>query len=442
MHVVNCSQFRLIVTILFFVLLTITKAHGSDEVVCLSGYKSIESIEISGNTRTKPHVIEREFGIFKEDKVCELQIIEGIKRLKNIGLFSKVDYQITHISDNSIKLFISLTEKWTTIPILKINSGGGVSQYTLGVYDPNVFGEFLETGIQYENLAGANSGVVWFKNPRLFDQRQGIDLQYWNTKRIRIKYDQDKNTAEIKNGFLHEREKMFIEYYREIVSEVLVRLSLDYNKDSFSKDVLPQEVIDVVGPNPMLPPSTELIITRLGAEFGRIEGEAQTLNGKLLNITFGYAHPLKNNVDSFAQGDVNFTIYKSLSPEWQFAQRFMGGVTSTKVLQYKYYLGGLDRIRGFSDNRFAGTQFALANSEARYLIAEKSSFLLQGVGFLDFAAISEQSSDLLKLKAASVGAGVRFILPQFYRFVVRFDYAKPLLKSDSMNWSFGVQQFF
>ena len=68
--------------------------------------------------------------------------------------------------------------------------------------------------------------------------------------------------------------------------------------------------------------------------------------------------------------------------------------------------------------------------------------MVQGVGFIDLAAVGEESSDLATLKAASIGAGVRLILPEFYRFVISLDYARPIVKNDTMNWSFGVQQFF
>jgi hemolysin activation/secretion protein len=96
-------------------------------------------------------------------------------------------------------------------------------------------------------------------------------------------------------------------------------------------------------------------------------------------------------------------------------------------------LGGLDRIRGFADNRFAGSQFALSNSEGRYLFFEKPAFLLQGIGFIDFGAIGDEASALTKVRAASIGAGMRLILPKFYRFVVRLDYAKPILKNDTIG---------
>lgn len=428
----------------FLVLTFLVSVAAESHASCTAGVQTtIESITISGNEKTKSRVIERELNIRSGQKICEEEVRAGIARTKSTGLFSSVEYRIVPGTAPDVgQLQVTVKERWTTIPIVKVNSGGGIAQYTVGLYDPNIFGRFLESGAQYENLGGTDSAVVWFKNPRLFDQRQGIDIQYWNTKRIRIKYDQALDGPEIKTGFLHEREKFYVDYFREVWPGATARAAVEYNKDNFSTDVLPDEVLQKLGPNPDLPPATELLISKVGLELGKIEGEPQALNGSLTGLYFSYAHPLDKNVDSFTQTDISFNFYKAFHGRWQFAQRLLGGYSSTKVLQYWYYLGGLDRIRGFSDNRFAGKQFALSNSELRYMVMNKPSAVLQIAAFTDLAAIGEHTSALTNLKAASVGGGIRLILPQFYRFVIRLDYAKPILKDDTVDWSFGVQQFF
>ncbi len=429
--------------LLTFVFITSNSWGAKDQLCPADSLLIIKSIEISGNAKTSTKIIKRELDFDQDEKVCEGQIQEGIGRIKRTGLFSTVDHSILKSpQDESVILKITVSEKWTTIPILKVNSGGGVSQYTLGVYDPNILGEFLEAGTQYENLGGASSGVIWFKNPRLFGQRQGIDLQYWNTKRIRIKYDQETDNSEIKRGFLHEREKLYADYFKEVSTDLTARISFDYNKDSFSTEVLPDSVLEKIGSNPDLPPATKFLISKIGFELGRIEGDPQSLNGQVFGAYLGYAQSLDENADSFVQGDLTFNLFRPLSSRWQYGQRLLAGVTTTKVLQYWHYLGGLDRIRGFADNRFAGSHFGLSNSEIRYLLLEKPFVLVQGAGFLDLAAVGDEATALSELKAASVGAGVRLILPKFYRFIVRLDYAKPIVKNDTMNWSFGVQQFF
>lgn len=404
---------------------------------------NLSAVQVIGHKKTNSKVILNEFGIKAPTIVCLTQIEEGVRRLERTGLFSQVQTNlISEETGESKNLELQVIEKWTTIPILKFNSGGGVSQFTLGVYDPNLFGEYLESGFQYESLGGAGSGVFWFKNPRLLGQRQGIDFQYWNTKRIRIKYDQKADSPEITQAFLLTREKVFLEYFRELQPQLKVFFSVESNQDQFSTDLLPSSVLDEVGLNQTLPISTDFLIPRIGFEYGQINGQPQLLRGSVLGISVSQAQSLSSLADHFFQADLSYQSYKSITPNLQFAQRLLAGATSTKVLQYWYYLGGLDRVRGFSDNRFAGRQFILSNSEMRYLIIEKPSYLIQVVGFVDIGAIGENAEDLKNIKAASAGAGLRLILPQFYRFVVRVDYAQPVLKTDDLNLSFGVQQFF
>ncbi len=400
-------------------------------------------IQISGNLKTKSSVILRELKLLPHQIVCEDQILEGLSRIKRTGLFSQVNHQLIETAASNIRtLSIEVIERWTTLPIFKASSGGGVSQFTFGIYDPNINGDFIEAGAQYENLAGASSGILWFKNPRLFGEDHGVDLQYWNIKRIRVKYDQKTSGPVIKSGFLQEREKIYADYFREISSDRVIRFSVDYNSDDFSTDFLPDDVQEKNGPNPLLPPRSQLLISKVGLELGHIQGEPQSLEGSKIGFYFGYAQPLNSRVQSFVQGDINYHSYSTLAPGWQLAQRFLIGSTSTEILQYWHYLGGLDRIRGFADNRFSGRHFGLSNSEIRYLFLQNPSMLIQAATFLDLATIGDKFSDLNQIHAASLGGGFRFILPKFYRFVLRLDYAKPIIKNDTMNFSLGVQQFF
>jgi hypothetical protein len=114
-------------------------SFGSESEWCSPDERlAFKSVQISGNEKTSTQFIEMELGLSDKEGFCENQIREKIYRLKRTGLFSKVEYTITRQNQNDLaELRIAVIEKWTTIPILKLNSGGGVSQYTLGAYDPN-----------------------------------------------------------------------------------------------------------------------------------------------------------------------------------------------------------------------------------------------------------------------------------------------------------------
>jgi outer membrane protein assembly factor BamA len=421
---------KVIVIATFFIYLPV---QASDTIY-------LQDIVVNGNVRTYKTVIITELGFRSKKQVSLRQIEEGISNLRNTNLFSKVEYNLQDGTEGKV-LIIDLDERWTTIPILKFSSGGGVSQTTLGVYDPNLFGKYIEAGFQYERLEDTNSGVAWFKQPHLFGRRKGIDIQVWKIDRLRTKYVQDTEEPVIKTGFLHSREKIYLAYDRMLSGHFKGHFFYEYNNDSFSDEFTSDEVKAIIAASG-LPPSSRVHFLGASLDVGRINQYNSQVEGSSLAASYRYALSDTSNISDFWQSDVAFKYFKTLYSNATFAQRLLAGFTTTDVLQYWYYLGGLDRIRGFSDNRFAGRYFWLSNTEYRQPTWQKDWFVLQAIGFLDIVSSSEHFSQLGTIDGASAGIGLRVILPKIYRFALRLDYAHPIKKSDDMNFSFGVQQFF
>ena len=400
----------------------------------------LKDIVIYGNVRTNKMVIITELGFKSKRQVSLKQIEEGIRNLRNTSLFSKIEYHLQERTEGQI-LIIDVEERWTTIPIFKLSSGGGVRQITLGVYNPNLFGKYIEAGFQYERLEDTNSGVAWFKQPSLFGRRKGIDLQVWKTNRLRTKYVQDAEEPVIETGFLQSRDKIYLGYDRLLSGPFVGHLFYEYNNDSFSDEFTSDEVKAIISESG-LPPSSRFHFLGASLDVDRINYYDYLVDGSLLTASFRYAISATKEIDDFVQGDFAFKYYKTLYSNSTFAQQLLAGSTTTDVLQYWFYLGGLDRIRGFSDDRFAGRYFWLSNTEFRHPIWQKDWFVLQPIGFLDLVSTSETFNQLNVIDGASVGIGLRLILPKIYRFVFRIDYAHPIKKEDDMRISFGTQQFF
>ena len=183
-------------------------------------------------------------------------------------------------------------------------------------------------------------------------------------------------------------------------------------------------------------------IVGAGIDIGRINYTGHLTDGMILGASYRYGISTSEGIDNFWQTDLSLYYYKTIFNDMTYAQRLLAGFTTTDVLQYWYYLGELDRIRGFSDNRFAGRYFWLSNSELRVPVWQNDWIVIQTTGFVDIAAASEAFSQLDSIDGASAGLGLRFILPKVYRLTVRLDYAEPIENNDNRNVSFGVQQFF
>lgn len=402
----------------------------------------VKEISITGNHKTKKEVILNEVGFSPGDRVSESRVLDAVKRLRNLGLFSQVTGKIEEGAEGESKrVRFELEERWTTIPVLKFSSGGGVQELTAGVYDPNLFGEFLEAGAQYQRFEDSNSGVLWFKNPRLWGSRSGIDVQAWRTNRIRFKFDQEADDPVVKTGFLQTRNKFFLGYTKELLDNLQGRLFYEYNRDVFSERTTSSDFVDTIN-SEELAPNSEVHFAGIGIRHGRVDVQSYLLDGSHLDFDLRYGISVTRDLDNFFQSNLAWTYYKTVNRDHTFAQRINGGVTNTELLQYWYYLGGLDSIRGFADNRFSGKYFWLSNTEYRVPVWRRPSFVMQAVGFLDLANATEEIKDFGNLKGASVGAGIRFFLPKVYRFVVRIDYAQTIKRNDDNHIGFGVQQFF
>lgn len=406
---------------------------------CSAFAETIQEIKVIGNNKTGLNIILQELGIKEHQNATKSEINKGIQNLKNTRLFSKVSYKLVPKDDTKATLIINLEEKWTTIPILKFQSGGGVSQLTAGVYDPHVYGQYTELGAQFQKLDDTNSGVAWLKKPRILGGKYSVDFQVWELTRLRTKYVQGIDERVPKNGFLHTRTKLYGAITKKVKSELEIGAFYEYNHDRFSDRLVPPEVIET---QVDLPPSSIYHFLGASMDLGKVNRRQHLADGNELNIKLRRAFSFRDNLSDFFDGELTYNYYKTFRHDFTFAQRVMAGATTTDVLQYWWYLGGLDRVRGYADNRFSGRYFLLSNSEIRYAAYYSKYVVLQPVIFTDLVSTSEKISAIDRLDGANIGTGLRINFPQIYRFVGRIDYAKPLVGDGYNKISLGVQQFF
>lgn len=387
---------------------------------------------IEGLKKTERAVVDTEI------KICNCSSNTEVLRQKilSTGLFHTVS--VSRRESNQI--LIAVEEKWTAIPILKFNSGGGVKQTTAGLYDPNLLGKRVELGAQYESIAEAPSVVLWSKSPRLLNSKFFLDLQYWDTNRIRLKYDQSANSPVLAKALLHESKKEYLGVGYEFLANLKSRLTFERHRDRFTTSYVPEETLNKVS-GQVIPLPSEFFLLGTQVEWGRLDIAKHSPKGQLVTAFLKYGNSLLSHHSDFVSSRIEFLSYQHAA-NLIFANRVQMGSTNSKVLQYWNYLGGLESIRGFSDNRFAAAKFWLINSEIRKDFLTRPDYIIQGLTFADLTGIDEAGNKFHNLHAASIGAGVRLVLPKLYRVVMRLDFAEPILKEDEERISFGIQQFF
>lgn len=420
----------------------------------------VEAIVLEGLERTHRKVITREI-LFKEGGYAsKRQLDESVTRLLNLGIFREVTYELItqRVPGDDVAsqgkyprrvVKLKFDERWTTLPAFKFAQGGGVTQFVVGLYDVNVLGRYLELGAQYDRLGytdtfyngdAANSYVVWFRDPRFLDKFLWVGADLWSVKRIRTLYD-ERGDAE--GGFLLERLMLVLRLEHEIDRWLRAGVNLELMSDDFSYDFIPQERQDLQQRTfGKLPDSGKAFVFRGTAKFGRVNQDDYNYDGLLFTQSLAHSDTLWGADFRFTQLESELRWYKKLPWRSNLALRLGLGLGSTQQIQHLYYLGGLDRVRGFVDSRFRGSNYWSANAEYRIAPFASRWLVVQPTAFIDAATASDAPGELTHLDAASAGLGLRIISPKIYRFVMRFDYAFALKDNVDAAFSFGAQQFF
>jgi len=106
----------------------------------------IDRIDIAGNNITQDDVIRRKLSILEGQRYSKLEINESINRIKRLGYFSSVEYDLKRHSENPdrVDIFIEVTETKT-------------GEFTIGLSHSNATGAALTAGISQQNILGTGN---------------------------------------------------------------------------------------------------------------------------------------------------------------------------------------------------------------------------------------------------------------------------------------------
>jgi hypothetical protein len=377
----------------------------------------VERLDVDGLWRTRAFVVPRELP-WHPGEVLTTEALELARyRLWGLGLFSRVDLQIVRDDDGRLRLRVVLEERWTTILIARFGAGGGVGWFATGLADINTLGRFIETGAFFHRFDSINGGEAWLRNPRFLDERQELALVVNSLGRPR-------------NGFNVQRTAARVDYVRQVDETHWAGARVEFFADRFPQT--PREFARVLLPS-------ETLAASMVARLGRIDTDRHRMSGvslefrPLLGVTndpgyFGYAQ---------AWGEL--LAFRKVGSRWNFAARVQGGLQSPAPIQSRFYLGGLEQVRGYVDSSVRADRYFLVNLESR-LVAFDSMFLaLMPVVFVDAAlAHTEQGTRPM----LSLGVGLRGLIPRIYHSGARLDLAVVPEEGFRPRPVIGIFQFF
>ncbi len=374
------------------------------------------------------------------EKYEELGIFEDITPCFNLNFeFKKMD------------VYYTFNEAWTIIPYMGLSFGGGSQIFTIGLIDTN----FLKTARYFNyNFICKNSlcsSNVLFENKHFLEEKSTIGFAVKKITKYNVFYDEDKN---IVGNFISSIDFLQLKFLWKFTSFIYSGLGLEYKNTQTFLNALSQDQIDFNSKNNYKVPSNSKDSgTQIYLTLGKIKTTKWVSNGARLEMNTTL-HPSFLNTEKKNYSDFYLTglYYLDRVPwlpirlvnESNLAFRLVLNSTGSSLDSNNFYIGGLDKVRGFVDNAFSGKTILYGNAEVRINSIVTSRGFLQNVFFYDQGFVSNKISDIFstKTKPTSLGLGIRLI-PQFLsQIAIRMDYGFGIYPYSNSGLSFGFTQFF
>ncbi len=367
----------------------------------------IDRIEIAGNIRTRDKVIRRELRVYEQDLFSATNLKESIKNLRRLEYFEDVNFSTSPgSSPNRMNLKISVKERPTGT--FGVGAGYSTQDRIVGMVEisqNNLFGRGQQ--LKAQGILGSISHRyrISFTEPYLFDRPLAMGIDAYNWERQYSEYDR-KNWG----GVFRLSHPLRWKYTRLFGSYRFENVKL----------------------SGLSPYSSPILI-----EAKRIHNTSATAYTVRRDSRDSLFAPTKGSDNSFSLefaglgGDTAFLRY-IVESGWFFPLRwstvgviharagYMQGLPWGALPAYeKFYLGGIDSIRGFkyaelsprdpvTNERIGGDRFVQLNVEYRFPLYQKLG--LMGTLFFDAGNVYG-AYWVPPVLRPTVGAGFRWFSP-------------------------------
>lgn len=381
---------------------------------------TIDAIETGELWMTRRAVLLRELPWQPGGPVTREQWELGLTRLWNAGLWSRVDAKLERRGGRLVAVF-TVEERVTLNQIFRFSVLPGLFWLRVGLTDTNLLARFQEMGVAYERFNDQQGGMIWWKEPRLFDRRLQLLVQLERLARPRF-------------GFTLGRTLLRTEVGGEVHDRLRILGRLELIDDTFLAPLAAFETAE-----PMPAPSRALLAgvsVRLGLlETVRLRQRAWSLELRPAVVaTTDPAFP------AYGQLVAEALWFRMLGDAWNLGVRVQGAAMTDAPAQHRLFVGGLDLVRGLVDSAIRTTAYALANVELRVVAFDSAWLALLPTVFVDGVVARAESGGAVA--ALSAGVGCRFLVPRLVGTGLRLDLALPVGGALRFEPSIGIFQFF
>jgi outer membrane protein insertion porin family len=363
--------------------------------------RSIDKIEIRGNTSTKDYVIIRELRIIQGEEYSQENINELPKRLNRLRFFQPVNIPQYYInSRNEGILLIEVVEKQTNnfdgiigyIPGGKSNQKGYVTGL-VNVVLRNLFG------------TGRSAAIRWQKLDRF---SQELELKYLEPWLFGFPFNI--------NGTLFQRKQDTTYVHRKL------EVSLEYLATEDISAAL------LLGTESVIPTQTESNINRifnstlltsgLNVKYDTRDDPYSPTEGILFLSSYSFSRKKINGPEQLLTPEtkrsvnlqrltLNFDWYLMLFSRQVIALGLNGKELRGDLLEDSdlFRLGGTNTLRGYREDQFLGSRIFWSNFEYRFLLTRRTfAFAFFDTGY--YLRNDDDARNIAKSEAFNIGYGI------------------------------------
>jgi outer membrane protein insertion porin family len=394
---------------------------------------TVESIKISGNTKTREYVIKSFMGFSEGGEINKTRLQRSIVYLEESDFFKDVEVYTQPGSDRG-KVMVYVDVKERRWPFFQFK--GGYSELDgwyispLGLRFDNFFGRGNLFGAEFflgDRVFGLD---IDYERPRIFGSEINFGaLLYSRTRQYVHYWESDKYIQEVINGGLSLRlngnRGLFKYLWFELRTVNFEADSVMVKGKEKEKFPLPEQLVPFTGKNNANRIVLSLNVDTRDQPFYPTSGWWGCLSLDQVSKQLGAFMDYQKVI-------LDIRRYQGLMNNWVVALRAKGAQIDDKAPFYdKFYLGGPNSLRGYDDRSLNPLGYASylvqGSAELRFPITPKKfpNHFLTGVIFYDVGqAWNKPDKFETKELNSSFGYGFRFNLP--FIGLVRLDFAYPI----------------
>ena len=371
----------------------------------------IRQINISGNEKTKDNVVRREIRVDEQDVIDTPALKRSFQRLNNLNFFETVEILPAQVGADKVDLNVRVKEK----PTGQFSVGGGFSTLDqvvaiADITEGNLGGNGWMGRVRGQLGQRRQIGLITFRNPYVNDSLTSMQLDVYATATNYITYFEKKTGASVTLG------RYLSEYTSGSVSLFAEELNFKDPAVGICPDRFPI-VCRQLGSQ-----SSTGFRTSLARDTRDYYMDPRS--GWRASVGFDLGTPYLGGTNNFYKYYVDVIKYFPLPFDTRFSFRARYGAAvgvggEPIPLTERYFVGGINTIRGFSFGRagpvtntnslLGASKQLIFNNDFIFTISADAK--LNGVIFFDYGKGFDDDEPLSSKLRKTVGLEGRWISP-------------------------------